>query len=288
MAEGVVFDLGYRPHEGERLGRAGAVRALYRDGVRRVFGIRRRARRKIFPAILIGIAMLPALFFVAVGVVVGDMGTEVFFDHPQYFDWTGNITLIFCAMAASELIIPDRVYGTMAVYASRPLKAIDYVGARASSLAVVVFGFVWLPHLVLFVGRAWTSSEGFGAYATGNLDLLWQTALATLLYIAAFGSLAFLVAAYSSRPALAVVIFLVTIAAWRATSEALVSAGYKVVGLLAVTDHPGFVKDWIMGSNSDTWLPERAGFDPIVSLAVILIIGVVAAYAVLRRYRSEL
>jgi ABC-2 type transport system permease protein len=288
MAEGVIFDLGYRPHEGQRLGRAGAVRALYRDGVRRVFGVRRRARRKVFPAILIGIAVLPALFFVAVGVVVGDLGTETFFDHPEYFDWTGNITLIFCAMAASELIIPDRVYGTMAVYASRPLKAIDYVGARAASLAAVVFGFVWIPHLVLFVGRAWTSQDGFGNYVTGNLDLLWQTALATLVYLAAYGSLAFLVAAYSSRPAMAVVIFLITIAAWRATSEALISAGYKVVALLAVTDHPGYVKDWIMGSGSETWLPQQAGFDPIVSLAAILIIGVVAAYAVLRRYRSEL
>ena len=36
MSEGVVYDLGYRPHEGDRLGRAGALRALYRDGLRRV------------------------------------------------------------------------------------------------------------------------------------------------------------------------------------------------------------------------------------------------------------
>ncbi len=49
MTEGVVYDLGYRPHEGERLGRAGAVRALYRDGLRRVLGLRRRARAKIWP-----------------------------------------------------------------------------------------------------------------------------------------------------------------------------------------------------------------------------------------------
>ncbi len=30
MSEGVVYDLGYRPHEGERLGRSGAVRALFK------------------------------------------------------------------------------------------------------------------------------------------------------------------------------------------------------------------------------------------------------------------
>jgi len=286
--EGVVFDLGYRPHEGDRLGRAGAFKALYRDGVRRVFGIRRKARRKIFPAILIGIAVLPALFFVAIGVVLGDLGADVFFDHPEYFNWTGNITLIFCALAASELIIPDRVHGTMAVYASRPLTAVDYIGARALSMAAVVFGFVWLPHLLLLIGRAWTSSEGFTTYLTGHLDLLWQTALATIVYLVAYGTLAFLVAVYSSRPALAVVIFLVVLAAWRATLEALASAGYTVAALGAVPDHPGYVKDWIMGANSEAWLPETAGFDPIVSLAAIVVIAAVAAYAVLRRYRSLL
>jgi ABC-2 type transport system permease protein len=288
MSEGVVFDLGYRPHEGERLGRAGAVRALYRDGVRRVFGVRRRARRKIFPAILIGLAVLPALFFVAIGVVLGDLGTDAFFDHPQYFNWTGNITLIFCALAASELIIPDRIHGTMAVYASRPLKAIDYVGARATSMAVVVFGFVWVPHLLLLIGRAWTSDNGFGDFLTSNLDVLWQTALATLVYIVAYGALAFMVAVYSSRPALAIVVFLITLAAWRATVEALVSAGYDIAALAAIPDHPGYVKDWIMGANSEAWLPETAGYGPFLSLVVIMAIGAIAAVAVVRRYRSEL
>jgi len=288
MAEGVVFDLGYHPHEGERLGRGGAVRALYRDGIRRVFGIRRRARRKIFPAILIGIAVLPALFFVALGVVAGDLGTDAFFDHPEYFDWTGSITLIFCALAASELIIPDRVNGTMAVYASRPITAIDYVAARAAAMGAVVFGFVWLPHLLLLIGQAWTSSEGFGSYLGGHLDVLWETALASLVYIVAYGALAFLVAVYSSRPTLAVVIFLVVLVAWRATIEALVTAGYEITALGAVYDHPGYVKDWIMSANSETWLPEMAGYGPALSLAIILAIGVATGFLVVRRYRSEL
>jgi len=285
---GVVFDLGYRPHEGERLGRAGAVRALVRDGLRRVFGIRRRARRKIFPFLLVGIAILPALFFVAFGVVAGDLGADAFFDHPDYFNWTGNITLVFCALAASELIVPDRVYGTMAVYASRPLTAVDYIGGRAASMAAVVFGFVWLPHLLLLIGRAWTSRDGFGDYLVGHLDVLWETALATVVYLVAFGTLAFLVAAFSSRTALAVVIFLIVMAAWRGTVEALVSAGYDVAALGAFTDHPGYVKDWIMSADSEAWLPERAGFDPIVSLAVIAAVAVLTGIVVMRRYRSEL
>ena len=70
--------------------------------------------------------------------------------------------------------------------------------AWAASMAAVVFGFVWVPHLVLLIGRAWTSSDGFGDYLVGNLDVLWETALATLVYIAAYGAIAFLVAVYST------------------------------------------------------------------------------------------
>ena len=47
--KGVVYDLGYVPYEGERRARRGAIATTYRDGIYRVFGIRRRARKKILP-----------------------------------------------------------------------------------------------------------------------------------------------------------------------------------------------------------------------------------------------
>ena len=179
MSEGVVFDLGYRPHEGPRLGRGGARRALLKDGLRRVLGLRRKARRKVFPFLLIGIALLPAAFFVAIGVVAGEFdAAATLFGHPQYFDLTGSMALVFVALAAGELLIPDRVSGTLQVYASRPLTTWDYLLSRASALAAVVLGFLWLPHVVLFLGRAWVSSRGFGSYVTGEFEVLGTTALA--------------------------------------------------------------------------------------------------------------
>jgi ABC-2 type transport system permease protein len=286
MPEGVVFDLGYRPHEGHRLGRAGAIRALFRDGIRRVFGLRRKARRKILPAVLIGIAVLPALFFVAIGVVAGELDPgATFFDHADYFDLTGAISLVFIALAASELIVPDRIYGTMSVYASRPLTILDYLGARAGSLAAVVFGFIWLPHVVLFIGRAWVDEEGFGTYVAENLDNLWQTGLASLVYIVAYGSLAFLVAVFSTRTTLAVFVFLVVVPISGPTTGALVDSGTSIVGLAALQHHPGYVMNWIMNDDTHRWIPERAGYEPIVSLVVIGVIAVVATIAAVRRYR---
>ena len=45
-AEGTVYDLGYAPHEGPRLGRRAAIRAMFVDGTRRALGLRRKPATK--------------------------------------------------------------------------------------------------------------------------------------------------------------------------------------------------------------------------------------------------
>ncbi len=285
MAEGVVFDLGYTPHEGPRLGRAGARRALLKDGLRRVLGLRRKARRKVLPAILMGIAVMPALFFTAFGVIAGEFDAAAeLFDHENYFDLNGSIALIFVALASSELLIPDRVHGTLSVYASRPLTTPDYVAGRAGALAIVVFAFLWLPHVVLFIGRAWVSDAGFGDYFFDNFETLWQTAAASVVYFAAYTSIAFLVAAFSKRTSVATGVYLGVVMLSNATAE-LVNAGFSVFGLGALQHHPGYVKDWILGTSTQTWIPEEAGMEPVMSLVVIGALSVAAGLIVVGRYR---
>ncbi len=286
MAEGVVYDLGYRPHEGPRLGRSGARWALYRDGLRRVLGLRRRARRKVFPIILISISVMPALFFVAFSVIAGEFAADaVLFGHAQYFELTGVMALIFIALASGELLIPDRVHGTLAVYASRPLTTTDYLVMRAASLGTVVIGFVWLPHLVLFLGRAWVG--GFGTYFADHWPDLWKTLAASGLYFLAFVPIAMLVAATSKRGSIAAVLFLGIFIIAGGASDALVRSGFKVMGLLALNQHPGYVKDWMLDAHTQQggWIPERAGFDPIVSLAVIVVIALGCWMLLLARQR---
>jgi ABC-2 type transport system permease protein len=282
MTEGVVYDLGYRPHDGPRLGRKGARRALYLDGLRRVLGLRRRTRRKVLPVVLIATALLPALFFVAVSVLLRqfDVGAT-FFGHSQYFDLTATLALLFVALAAGELLVPDRIHGVMSVYASRPITDGDYVIGRTASLATVVIGFLWLPHIVLFLGRAAVGS--FARYVGDNWMVLHETMAASLAYFAAFAPLAFAIAALSKRSSVASGVFLGLVVMSGPTSGALVEAGNDVVGLFAIQHHPGVVKDWVMGSNTRTWIPEQAGFEPFVSLLVILAVAAISAYVVVRR-----
>ena len=286
MAEGVVFDLGYRPHEGERLGRRGARRALYRDGLRRVLGLRRKARKKVFPFVLAGVAVTPALFFVALSVVAGAFDqTVTFFDHPEYFNLTGSMAMIFVALAAGELLIPDRMQGTYQVYASRPLTIIDYLTMRAASLATVVIGFLWFPHLVLFFGRAWVSNEGFGPYVTSEAGVLATTLAGSIVYFAAFAPLAFAIASVTRRSSLAAGLYLGVMMLSNPVSSSLVDSGASSLGLLALFDHPGHVKDWIMGAGNADWIPERAGYGPMYSLVVILTLAAASWLVVLLRQR---
>jgi len=285
MAEGVVFDLGYQPHEGERWGRAGARRALLKDGLRRVLGLRRKTRRKVLPALLMSIAVMPALFFTAFAVVAGEFDvSETIFGHADYFNLNGSMALIFVALASSELLIPDRVHGTMAVYASRPLTTPDYVAGRAGALAIVVFAFLWIPHLILYLGRGWVSDQGLGSYVVENHELIWQTALASVVYFVAYTSIAFLVAAFSKRTAIAAGVYIGIVMLSGATA-ALVDSGFDVFALGAVLDHPGYVKDWILSSGGGDWIPQQAGMEPVMSLVVIGTLAVVSALVVIGRYR---
>jgi ABC-2 type transport system permease protein len=289
MAEGVVYDLGYRPHEGERLGRPGALRSLYRDGLRRVLGLRRRARAKVLPWGLLAIAVIPAIFFIGITVFTKAIGVEdvAFFSHAQYFDLTGTIALIFIAAAAGELLVPDRVHGVLQVYASRPLTTGDYLLGRAAALATVVFAFMYFPHLVLFFGRAWTSNDGFGSYVADNASTLWQTAAACLVYFAALAPPAFLFAAYSKRPTLGAGAFIGVMALSTPAALALVEAGFDAAGLFALQQHPAVVKDWIMGVHSGHLVPQQAGFDAWVSLLVFMVIAALTAILVARRYGRQ-
>ena len=80
-SEGTVYDLGYKPYDGENLGRAGSRRAIVWDGVRRVLGLRRRARTKILPWGLMTIALFPAIVFIGIGVIGGEAITDDFFSQ---------------------------------------------------------------------------------------------------------------------------------------------------------------------------------------------------------------
>ncbi len=284
--EGYIYDLGYQPYEGEYLGRGGSRRAVARDGMRKVLGLRRRARTKVLPWGLVAIALFPAIVFVGIGVIGGERIEDEFFSHPEYFELTGPIALIFIALAAAELLIPDRIDGTIQVYASRPLTTGDYLSAKAGALVGLVGGFMLLPQIMLWLGLAAISRDGFFSYMGSNLDDLGRAVLATAGYLAAYLPIAFAVASIANRTAVSAAAFAAAFFATSPLAAAVVDQqGPDVVALAALNHHPRYVKDWIFDANTHEWIPERAGYEPVLSLLVIIAVAAASGYIVLRRYR---
>lgn len=194
---GVVYDLGYTPYEGDHLGRRGAIRSTYRDGIYRVLGIKRRARKKILPWTLAAFAVLPAIVFVGFAFLLTTFSPDAespFGSHADYFELTGTVVLLFVALAAPELLIPDRREGVLSIYSSRPLLPDDYVGARFVSLLTVIAGFMLIPQVLMYVGFAALDADGFFSTLWSNGGDIPRILASTAVYAVAYAPIALLVA----------------------------------------------------------------------------------------------
>ncbi len=295
--QGAVFDLGYQPHDGPRLGRRGAFLATVRDGVRRILGIRRKARKKLMPWLLFAIAMLPVIAVVGLSfftdvLLDAQVGNDnPFAGHPQLFTLTSSVFLIFTALAGPELLIPDRVEGVLSVYASRPMRITDYIGARATALAIAAGGFLVVPQLVMYVGLATLDDDGWFSGLVSNIGDVPKILFASLFYLLAYGAPAFLVGMFAKRlgPAWGVylAVMLLSTAFAVAISEATSGVG-RYAALAALSINPDIVMDWIFDRSTFREGITSAGFGPLWSVGVIVGLGLVSWFVGLRKYRSLL
>jgi ABC-2 type transport system permease protein len=189
---GAVYDRGYRPYQGLRGGRREATAALWRLSVRRALGLRRSWRQKVFPWSLLAITTVPAIVNVGVGYAIRDDPFEIpdfeFFTYREYVG-VSTALLLFVALTAPDVVCPDRAQRVLPLLFARPLTGVDYVLAKVGAIATIVFGFAFLPHVVLFVGQMLVS-DGALDYLTDNAAVLWQVPVSVALlalYYAAVG-----------------------------------------------------------------------------------------------------
>ncbi len=290
---GAVFDLGYKPYEGTRLGRSGAIRAIIKDGMRRVMGIRRKARRKVYPWTLVAFAVLPAVVFV---------GLAFFSEHLQPGRrkpvWRPcrvhgadrcDRDAVF-ALAAPELLISDREEGVLSVYSSRPMTAWDYIAARAGALFAVVASFVLFPNILMYLGFAALDADGLGSALVSNLGDMGKVILTMTAYIVGYGAPALLISTYAKRTGPAAGIYLAIMFGSAGFAEAFQDVnftGARYGTLLSFLQHPEVIRSWVFGQ-TQTAAPINAGFEPWASLLVIILVAVITVILMHRRYREEL
>lgn len=290
MTDDVIYDRGYRRYDGPRTGLVGARRAVRRDGIRRVLGLRRKARRKILPWSLLAIALLAAAVFVSLHFAASRIGFTDPEQLPRYgelFDFFSWIGILFIALAGPTLLIPDRVQGVFSVYFSRPLTVGAYLQGKLAAFLGVTALIYLVPQALLHLGLAFLAEDGFISYLGANLDVLWKVPVVTAGYLALHGGLVCLVSAYVNRTGMAAAVFLGLITAGGSVASriGLLDAPLvRYVSLLAVDQHPRIIRDELFGIRTADYPAIQVGFDPWVSVVVVAVVALGSLWLVYRRY----
>ena len=196
---GAVYDRGYRPYEGTLGGERTATFALYRTSIRRALGIRRSWRQKVLPWTLLAIVTVPAIVNVGVGYVTRNTPAEGFkFITYQEYVGVSSALLLFVAVTAPDVVCPDRRHRVLPLIFARPLVGRDYVLAKVGAIATILFGFSFLPQVVLFVGQMLVSDAALD-YLRDNADVLWKVPVAVVLLAVYYAAIGVAVSSLTSR-----------------------------------------------------------------------------------------
>ena len=294
---GAVYDRGYRPYVGPRGGRREAAFAVWRLSVRRALGLRRSWRQKVFPWSLLAIATVPAVVFVGIAWALRndtyDLQEFMTTDFLTYREYVGvsMSLLLFVALSAPDILCPDRANRVLPLMFSRPLTGNDYVAAKLGALTFILFGFGFLPQVVLFVGRMLVS-DGALDYFTDNAEVLWQVPVAVLLLAFYYAALGLALASLTDRRIVGGVALLgaslvtsvIVDIAQESGSPGSGGTPVAVIDLLAL---PLNVRDLVFLGRlgADSGLSEVGG-GGVLAVVSYLIVLVVSLSVLVHRYRE--
>jgi ABC-2 type transport system permease protein len=276
-----VFDLGYRPYEGERTSRWRRTRAIWRDGIRISLGLGRGAGAKIAPWLLIALALVPVLILIVIASfaasVSGDSSDVEPPPYAEYYEFAIVPIGLFAAIVAPLLLCPDRRDGVLSLYAARPITAVDYVLARWASFLTVSAVAVWLPEALLFTWNA-LDAPSKGSWLADNWDVVPRFLASGAILAVVFTTLSLFTASFTTRRAYAAVSTLAVLFVGAAIggiatenfSGALADALSLADVLQAVTD----TVHWIFGDElGDRPLPGAVSALWLAGLSAALGIG---------------
>ncbi len=169
-ARGEIFDIGYQHYEGPRNGRLHAVWSLWVNGFRTTLGLGRGARAKILPILMFLCVTAPAAGIVLLAAILGPEEALIP-SHEDYYELISLFMLLFSAVIAPELLIPDRRSGVINLYLVRPLTAIDYVAARWSAFLGLSLILAYSGQVFLLFGFLFTAGDPVDYLRDNWLDI---------------------------------------------------------------------------------------------------------------------
>jgi ABC-2 type transport system permease protein len=160
-----IVDRGFQRYDGPRAGIGQAIRSVAWQSIRATLGIGRPARHKIFPVIAVAIAYVPAIVFVGLSVLVGDiLDPNEIADYASYYGFITAAILLFAGLVAPEVLVSDRRNGMLAMYLSTPLHRGTYLAAKGLAVVLTLALVTLGPPLLVLIGYTVDNvgPDGFG------------------------------------------------------------------------------------------------------------------------------
>jgi len=196
--EAEIFDRGYRRYEGRRTGVTGSIRTLAKHSARRALGLRRSARHKILPIMVVVFAYLPGTAFVGLAALLPDDAEDLLLpSYAEYYGFVSAAIFLFAAFVAPELLCTDRRTGMLGLYLASPLERRTYLAGKGLAtvgiLALVTTG----PPLLLLIAL---TIEGAGPDTLSDgLSLLWRILLSGVVVTSVYTAISLAVSATTDR-----------------------------------------------------------------------------------------
>lgn len=272
---GSIYDLGYRPYDGPRLGRRHAVRTVYVESLRAAYGLGRRGASKVIPITLLVIGLLPAA--VHLGIAAASRQDVDIVKPEDYSSFIEMIIALFVAAQAPELAGRDQRNRTLSLYFSRAIERRDYALAKLGALVSAMLVLTLVPQTVLFVGNAFTTTSALDYLRDEAPDI--PRVLASSLLISGFcASVALAIASRTSRRAYAtggIIALFVMSAAIGGILDATVGR-YGI--MLSLFDLMTGATYWVFSARHEYEVPTGLMFAAVVALTAV------SVALVLRRY----
>ncbi len=274
-----ILDRGYRRYEGARSGLVGAIRSVAWHSTRSILGLGRKARHKVFPVIVALVAFLPAVIFLGMAMLIGDLLEDEI--RPAYwelfgFSWVAIV--LFATLVAPEAIVRDRRDGMFSLYLSTPLTRSTYLGAKViaamGTLTIIILG----PPLLALIGYTLQSQGPDGV--TEWFEVLGKLVASGLLIAAVLTAVSLGASSLTDRRAFAsVAVIMVLIGSLTVTAVLIEQAGASD-NLQAFSPFAVFeVAPRMFGDRSE----DAQGFD--TSLVAAATVGWTAAGAAVMWWR---
>ncbi len=288
-----VRDLGYRAYEGELLPASHNTWVLLRYGLWRIWGSWIN-KAVVFCAILpfLGLAIVAALRFRIVGREMPDVPATAdaisrWFLSPDAADWIRSLTgmqfwlfvTVLTLRSGAGVIAEDFTHKAYQFYFAKPVTPVQYLIGRASALALVIFGVIFVPSLLLVFTLAGLGPED---QVLERLGLALASLLDAALIASSCAILSVAVSAISKSRAL-------TVMAWGVlmfvpTVLAMLVQGITESEWMWAGSVPGLV--WVIGDalykTSETW-HELRWYHALPVLALLVAGGVYLALHRIRR-----